>query len=359
MNYANESVIRRSLFRAISGLWMYYFLRGNLALARQLAERQFAHGEHSDDLSERLNAHQFMISTLTHCGEISAVGPYIERCLIDYSTQKCAHFTELYGQDVGVAAHCYAAWSLWFHGYPDQAEQQSNAALELARQLDYPVNQAFALSLSAMLYQFRGETEKVQTLAEAAFNIALEYDYAQWLGMSVMLQGWVKAQRGEHQAGIAQIQQGLAGWRASGSRLSMPHNLLLLAEALLAADRLEQALQTIDEAWAMSQETGEHFLDAELQRFKGELLLRCRPQKNYTAAEICLQNAITIATRQQNKAWCLRALLGLFALYQETHKKQRVYRQLKALYQSFSEGSATPDLRHARRILYDFEHKLG
>ena len=241
--------------------------------------------------------------------------------------------------------HCGCA------GYPDQAERQSAEVLDLAQQLDYPVNQAFALALTGMLYQFRGETDKVKKYADAAFAIAAEYDYAQWLGMSVMLQGWVKAMSGEHAVGIAQIQQGLAGWRASGSRLSMPHNLLLLAEAQAVAELPDDALSTIDEALATSQETGERFLDAELLRLKGDLLLRCGANNTGAQAKHCFQNAIDIAQLQQSKAWQLRATVSLCKLWRQQNKIQHAYQQLKIGYERFTEGFATADLRAAKTLL--------
>ena len=70
--------------------------------------------------------------------------------------------------DPGVACLSYAAWALWFLGYPDQALKRSHEALTLAQELSHPFSLAFALTCAAMLHQFRREGQAAQERAEAA-----------------------------------------------------------------------------------------------------------------------------------------------------------------------------------------------
>ena len=60
-----------------------------------------------------------------------------------------APMPSVYGQDPGVACLSYAAWALWFLGYPDQALKRSHEALTLAQELSHPFSLAFALSFAA------------------------------------------------------------------------------------------------------------------------------------------------------------------------------------------------------------------
>ena len=55
--------------------------------------------------------------------------------------------SSLYGYDPGVMCLSYAAWALWFLGYPDQALKRSQEALTLARELSHPFSLAVALTL--------------------------------------------------------------------------------------------------------------------------------------------------------------------------------------------------------------------
>ena len=74
----------------------------------------------------------------------------------------------LYGHDPGVACLSYAALTLWYLGYPDQALKRSHEALTLAQELSHPFSLALALSFAAMLHQFRREGQAAQERAEAA-----------------------------------------------------------------------------------------------------------------------------------------------------------------------------------------------
>jgi len=61
------------------------------------------------------------------------------------------------GQDAGVAGQAVMAWSLWFVGYPDQAEKQMTAALGRADEIAHPRTQAYGLYYASILSILRGE----------------------------------------------------------------------------------------------------------------------------------------------------------------------------------------------------------
>ena len=73
--------------------------------------------------------------------------------------------------------------------------------------------------------------------------------------------------------GIAQMQQGLATWRATGAKALRPYFLALLAEASAQVGQHEAGLTLLAEALAVTNDTGERRWDAELHRLKGEILL--------------------------------------------------------------------------------------
>lgn len=75
-------------------------------------------------------------------------------------------------------------------------------------------------------------------------------------------------------AGIVQIYEGLAAWRATGAELLRPYFLALLAEAYSKAGQANGGLNILDEALATIQITGERWWEAEIHRLRGELLLR-------------------------------------------------------------------------------------
>jgi predicted ATPase len=151
-------------------------------------------------------------------------------------------------------------------------------------------------------------------------------------------------------AGIAQICQGLAAFRATGTEAWRPYYLALLAEAQEKIGQAEEGLSMLAEALTLVAKTGERFYEAELHRLQGELLLQ-RAVPAAPQAEACFQQALAIARRQQAKSLELRAAMSLARLWQGQGKHAEARQLLAPIYNWFTEGFDTADLREAKGLL--------
>ena len=97
-------------------------------------------------------------------------------------------------------------------------------------------------------------------------------------------------------------------------------------------------------------ETGERFYEAEIHRLKGILLLS-QTKDNQQEAESCFQNALDVSRRQQTKSFELRASVSLGRLWKSQGKKEEARDLLAEIYDWFTEGFDTADLREARALL--------
>ena len=68
-------------------------------------------------------------------------------------------------------------------------------------------------------------------------------------------------------------------------------------------------------------------------------------------AEVCFQQALTIARRQQAKSWELRAAMSLARLWQQQDKRAEARALLAPIYGWFTEGFDTADLQEAKAFL--------
>jgi predicted ATPase len=91
--------------------------------------------------------------------------------------------------------------------------------------------------------------------------------------------------------------------------------------------------------------TGERFYEAELHR------LNQQSPENHTAAASCFQQAIAIAQSQSAKSWELRAATSLAKLWQNQGKRQEAYDLLAPVYNWFTEGFDTADLKDTKALL--------
>jgi predicted ATPase len=140
----------------------------------------------------------------------------------------------------------------------------------------------------------------------------------------------------------------MAIYESMGVWYYLPGRLLFLAEAQARAGNAEQGLDTLDQALALVEQTGERHWEAELRRLRAELLL---VQGDQTEAEASLHEAIKVARRQQAKSWELRATTSLARMWQAHGRIDQSRRVLAGIYDWFTEGFDTPDLKEARALL--------
>jgi class 3 adenylate cyclase/predicted ATPase len=341
----------------LRGLWEFHELRAEYKTSRELGEQLLGLAQRMRDPGLLVVAHDVLGDNLFWLGEFSASRSHLEQGIALYDVRQHQSHAFLYGYDCGVACLSFAAWTLWFLGYPDQALRSVERALSLAREQAHPFSIALALTFAAYLHHFRQEYRRVRQLATEVLRMSTEPDFLMWSGMGTIIQGWVLAKEGEGAEAIAKIQQGMIDWRAAGQELERPHFLGLLAEAHEMVDQLQQGLHALAEARSEADKTGEAFWDAELYRLHGELSIRIGAQAGGAgnggggSPEESFLKAIEIARRQGAKSLELRAVMSLSRLWRRQGRKDEARQMLAAIYAWFTEGHDTPDLRDAKALL--------
>jgi predicted ATPase len=190
----------------------------------------------------------------------------------------------------------------------------------------------------------------MQERAEDLVGLASQEGFAYWAAQATMWGGWTLTARGQYAEGIAQIRQGVSARHATGASLCRTSHFALLAEVYGKAGQVEEGLRIVAEGLAMVDTTGERVYEAELYRLKGELLLQRAPS-DAPQAERCFRKALAIARRRQAKSWELRAAVSLSRLWQRQGRFATAYTGLAEVYNGFTEGLDTADLRAAKALL--------
>jgi predicted ATPase len=254
------------------------------------------------------------------------------------------------GQDPGVASRTYAAVTLWLLGYPAQALAHIHDALTLAHELSHPFSLAWARYWAAFVSQFRHDVAAVLEQAESTVALATEQGFPLWVAGGTSLRGWALALQGQGEAGMAQLRQGSAAWRATGAAVHVPYLYTLLAEVYDHLGHPADGLQVLVEADTLMEQQEERWWEAEVCRLRGVLLLR-QPGMQKAEAEAWLQRALDVARRQEAKSLELRAAMSLSRLWQQQSKRAEAYDLLALIYGWFTEGFDTADLQEARALL--------
>jgi predicted ATPase len=297
-----------------------------------------------------LEAHRALGNTLFWRGEPGLAHTHAQHGLALYDPQQMRAHALRYGQDSGVACRLFGALCLWLLGYPDQARQWQEAALTQAQELRHAYTLAQALLFSTILHQWGREATMAQEQAEALGALCTEHGFAQYLAWSTILRGAAVAAQGSWAEGLAQMREGLVAYRATGAR-SLGHWFhALLAEACGRAGQVETGLRSLEEALEALQTTEDRCYEAEVYRLKGELLLQQSAARQGEAEEH-VQQALTVARRQEAKSLELRAATSLARLWQQQGKQAEAHALLAPVYGWFAEGFDTADLLEAKALL--------
>ena len=237
-------------------------------------------------------------------------------------------------------------------GHVEQAVALADATLALIRRLDNPYTLARSLYWDAILRQFVGDWQAMRARAEQAIAIAAEHGFALVQAAGRIMLGWALLGQDHGAEGARQIRQGVEAYRAGGAAMQLPHFLIPLAEAARVLGRPEEALDVLTEAIALVEKTEERYLEAELHRLRGEMLLAHAPG-DPRPAEQAFQKGLAVARAQGARSLELRVAMSLARLWQVESKTTKARDLLAPVYNWFTEGLDTPDLKDAKALLDD------
>ena len=302
-------------FTALVFLRYYYVCRGENRTGLELAEQAFDLAQRSRDPLQLLGAHCGMGLSLFHLGEWQQARIHLEQVIASYDPEQHRILALVYGCDLGVYALSYRAWDLWFLGYPDQALNQIQEAVAFARELNHPFSLAFALLMGCNLHVLRRDPPAVQRYAEEAMRLSMEGGFSLLQAWATLHLGWVRAQQGEVEEGIAQMLQGLDGWRSVGMEVAVPFFLAWIAEAYGKAGQAEEGTRAGGGGAGPGGEDRRARLGS--GGASGQGRAAAIERKGGAEAEACFRQAIEVARRQEAKSWELRATLSLSRLLQK------------------------------------------
>jgi adenylate cyclase len=199
---------------------------------------------------------------------------------------------------------------------------------------------------------WRRESKAGLETAEALIALSSEQGFPYYLAWGAGLRGAALAEEGDLQEGIAGMRSVLEGMRARGAALASSWFLATLAAAHGKAGEVAEGLPVVAEAVEFVSKTGEAALQAELHRVKGELLLDPTPA-DPAGAEASFHEALDVARRQSAKSYEIRAATGLARLWKQQGRKDEAIELLKPVYDWFTEGFDTKDLKEAKVLLED------
>jgi predicted ATPase len=340
----------RSLVPVLMGQFAHRLLRGELVAARRIAYDLLVSGQSKNDGIARLAGHQAMGSCLHETGEFIAAIGHHERVLSVHDPEINRAIASVAAYDPQTIALGLLALDQFAIGNLDQASTRNEEAVSRSRKLDNHTSLSFALYMSAGLNLLRRSEHAAFAALEELTSIATQHRLLFFQTVANVPRALLPSKTDSVVEGIALARQSISAQAARGTIHSQAYHLGFLAHACERAGQHEEALDTLDKALEMADRTGERWFEAELHRLRGEWLIAHRSGEQ-AEAEASFERALSVASRQSAKMWELRAAVSFARLRRNQGRSVEARDLLAPVYEWFTEGLDTPDLKEAKALL--------
>ncbi|MGB6552884.1 MAG: AAA family ATPase [Candidatus Binataceae bacterium] len=338
-------------FALLVGLFGLLYVGGNLSGARERQKPIWDFVDRHPDPVFLLEAIHHDWSVALSAGELEASQRHVERGLKLFESELRSAAVPLYtAHHPAVCGYAWHAQISWLRGRPDAARRFAERAVALANGLGDAMSAAFALYEKALVHRMMLEPKLALEIAGAAINTAEDVGFLYVLRHARVVKGWALTELGRAQEGIGQIREETDALSANREELWLTLSLATLADACLRVGRIEDGLKAIGDALDLVRRSGECFWEAEINRLRGELLLGQSPS-DPALARASVEHAIKKARQQGAKSLELRATTSLAQMLMSTGRRDEARAMLAEIYNWFTEGFDTADLKEAKALL--------
>jgi predicted ATPase len=328
------------------GMCLFRLVRAELEQAYEEGSQLLLLARRAGNADYVLGCYVQMGTSALYMGQFERARAHLDQVLAIYDPNQHTGLAYRHGQDPCVAALSYLSWMLWAQGYPEQALQKGNAALNLANELGHPYSLTMAIVFFSKLQELMRRWSDCQVVFFSKLQAAEQGHFSLWKAMATIVHGTALAHRGRTDKGIAELLQGLDNLRTTGTHLGEPYYRARLAEVYLLVGRRAEGLQAVDESLSSSEQV---WWLPEQHRLRAELLLLAPGSE--AEAEAALRQALEVARQQTSRTLELRAAMSLARLLRKQGRAAEGRDLLAECYAWFTEGFDTPDLQEAGTLL--------
>jgi predicted ATPase/DNA-binding winged helix-turn-helix (wHTH) protein len=346
---------RRHQLQLLYGLYRLLMRLGDFRAALAAAQQSAALGEGAQDRAGPVVA-DFMLGTCYHfMGDQAAAQFYGERGMAR-AAEPGMVFPNFFGFDHRIYAPISLARTLWLRGFSDQARSTVRNAIDEATIRDNPLSVCVALTYGSPVFLWSGDFPIASDYVERLIEYARRHSIEPYRAAGLGLNGALAIARDEVKLGVDLLRSALETLSAKKLNILLTLFAGALAEGLRMTGQVEEALLTVNGAIARANDCGSTYDMPELLRIKAQILAPM-PQHGRSSAVDCLTEAIEVARVQSSLALELRSTMTLARLLAEGGQRDRARRELGFVYDRFTEGFETEDLRLARALLQDLQSR--
>ncbi|MBV8772494.1 MAG: hypothetical protein JO166_09220 [Deltaproteobacteria bacterium] len=316
-----------------------YDVAGNLQAGAALANRALKLALREGSPVSLGRAHTRQIATRFFVGDFAGVEEHFLAGL------KFFEDPDVIRQPLGtITAVGFASLSVWMLGRADAARDREARmiAVGVAHSFDTIWKAYYAAFLGALLQQY----DRAEAWAAQSLELAEQRQLAWIAAIARAALGDARWRLGRVADGIALLRRGIAEMLELEALIAVGFYTACLAEALEREGAILEALKTVEQALHLNSDQA--VFRPEILRVRGELRFK---QGQTELAEADFREAIVLAETMSAKAYELRTNASLARLLASADRRDEGRAALAEIYNWFTEGFDTVDLKEAKALL--------
>jgi len=338
------------VFSVLYAFWVANYVAFSGDVIRSLAAQFLALAEKQSAAVPLMIGHRLMAISLAYAGDIAEGRTHYDQALALYDPAEHRPLAMRFGQDAGVTVLCHRSYTLFCLGYPDAALCDVQNAVKDAREVGHAATLMHALAYASFIHIQCGNYPTANALVDELIALADEKGALLWKPIGMTHQGWLFARTGKASEAVHMMTSGVDAWRSTRATVWLPLYLSYLARAYADSGNFDDAWRCIGEAITTVETAKEKLWETEIHRTAGEIAL-LSSQPDAAKAEAYFERALAVARAQQARSWELRASMSMARLWRDQGKRDEARDLLVPVYDWFTEGFGTLDLKEAKALL--------
>ncbi len=318
---------RRRLGWVFGYMSHYLWIRGHPAEARSCSQEAQAIAQALGDGPLATAASLYHGFSCHRLGEYREAEDSLRRVVESLEGDPGRDFLGLSGPPA-VLSRYQLARALGELGAFDQGMSHAREAMRIAAALDHPYSTVLASWALAELHTVKGEFAEAIPVLERASTLCRDWKLGLLSPLTADMLGYVHALSGAMARGLELLREAVELFTTQGRLAAQPLALVHLGEALLLADRFEDAAANAGQALTLARERGLRGNEAHALRLVAEIASRREPPEA-EEAEAHYAQALALATELGMRPLVARCHLGLGRLHRRAGARERAAEHLR------------------------------